>query len=81
MNNAKMVLMKKGYSEDQAITILSTAADFGITQVAHGYILSFIFIHFHIHMLICTALSLSLLPFPPMYVYVCRWSTATGALM
>ena len=43
MNNARMMLMKKGYSEDQAITILSTVADFGITQVTHGYIVYFIF--------------------------------------
>jgi len=33
MNNAKTLLMNKGYTEDIAITILSTVADFGITQV------------------------------------------------
>jgi len=33
MRNARTLLMNKGYTEDEAVTILSTAADFGITQV------------------------------------------------
>jgi acetamidase/formamidase len=33
MRNGKKLLMNKGYSEDEAITIMSVAGDFGITQV------------------------------------------------
>jgi hypothetical protein len=33
MNNAKTLLMNKGYTEVMVITILSTVADFGMTQV------------------------------------------------
>jgi len=30
------LLMNKGYSEDEALTIMTTGADFGITQVVDG---------------------------------------------
>jgi len=36
MRNGKKLLMNKGYSEDEAITIMSVAGDFGITQVVDG---------------------------------------------
>ena len=36
MRNGKALLMNKGYSEDEAITIMTTAGDFGITQVVDG---------------------------------------------
>jgi len=36
MRNGKALLMNKGYSEDEAITLMSVAADFGITQVVDG---------------------------------------------
>jgi hypothetical protein len=36
MRNGKTLLMNKGYTEDEAITIMSTGGDFGITQVVDG---------------------------------------------
>lgn len=33
MRNGKTLLMNKGYTEDEALTIMSVAGDFGITQV------------------------------------------------
>ena len=36
MRNGKTLLMNKGYSEDEALTIMTTGADFGITQVVDG---------------------------------------------
>lgn len=35
MRNGKKLLMNKGYTEDEALTIMTTAGDFGITQVVN----------------------------------------------
>jgi len=37
MGNGRTFLMNKGFTEDEAITIMSVAGDFGITQVSFLY--------------------------------------------
>ena len=40
MNNGRTFLMNKGYSEDVAISMMSVACDFGITQVSSLFLWS-----------------------------------------
>ena len=42
MRNGRTFLMNKGFSEDEAFTMMSVACDFGITQVIYMYLYTLI---------------------------------------
>jgi len=47
MRNARTLLMNMGFTEDEAITILSATGDFGITQVTHTHAHTLVNTHTH----------------------------------
>ena len=62
MRNGRTFLMNKGFSEDEAFTMMSVACDFGITQVIYIYLYTNMYIYIiyiYIHI------------FQYMYIYGC----------